>query len=135
MFFSWFALAVLFFLYQFIVNKGVISTYLLPLGGNILFYLPIRVMIAVTTVKLLSQPDIRTAPGIAGIIFILSENALGIARNIFVIKSVLQYPPQFWYMVLSSSKFFFATQALSVALLALAFFFLHRAFHRQLNGV
>ena len=135
LFFGWLGLAIFFFSYQFIVNKGIISTYLLPLGGNILFYLPVRLIIVFAVIKLLSQPGIRTPSGIFGVICILGEMALGAARNIFVIKNVLRYPPQFWYIVLSGSKFFFTTQTLSVILLTLGFFFLHRAFHRQLKSI
>lgn len=132
--FSWFALAVAFFAYNFILNKGVVSTYLLPLAGNIAFYLPIRVMIFVVAIKLLFRPEIRTVSGMMGIIGVAGESILGLTRNLFIIDRVLRYPPQFWYMVISDSRFFLVTQTLSIIILAFGFFFLHRAYHRLRYG-
>lgn len=128
--FMWFAAAIIFFAYYFIINKGIIETYVLPLGGNIVFYMPMRLMIIAAAVKLLLRPEMRTPAGISGMAAVIGESVLGLARNVFIINKVLLHPPQFWYSVISDSQFFFITQALSIIMLAFGFFFLHLVCHR-----
>ena len=132
--FSWFALAILFFGYSFVLNKGVVSTYFLPLAGNIAFYLPIRTMILVIAIKLLFRPEMKTVSGMLGTLGIAAESMLGLARNFFIVDRVLRYPPQFWYVVIADSRFFFITQTLSIIILVFGFYFLHRAYHRLRYG-
>ncbi|MBI1956850.1 MAG: hypothetical protein HYS44_00095 [Candidatus Niyogibacteria bacterium] len=124
---AWFLAAILFFAYQFIVNKGVIQTYLLPLMGN-LFYIFIRALIVFTVIRLLIRPEMQTRVGILGAAAIVTESILGLARNFFIIDQVLTYPPQFWYLAIASSQFFFVTQTLSIILLVFGFYFLHRLY-------
>lgn len=127
---AWFALAVLFFGYYFITQKGIINSYALPLIGNIAFYLPIRALIILVTARLLFRPEFKTIYGALGGAGIIGESVLGILRNLFVVKTVLSYPPEFWYIAMTSSRFFLSTQAISVILLALGFYFLHKTKHR-----
>ena len=134
LFFFWFILAAGFFTYFFIIHKGIINTYALPLVGNILFYIPLRILIIVTVIKLFFRPELQTAYGILGGAFIIGESILGIMRNLFVIKTVLAYPPQFWYIAMTNSQFFLTTQAISIILLVFGFCFLHHAYHRQHPG-
>jgi len=128
--FAWFVFAVAFFAYYFITEKGIINTYVLPLVGNILFYLPIRLLIIVAVIRSLFHSVIKNIYGILGVIGIVIESILGLMRNFFVIETVLDYPPSFWYLAMSGSKFFFVTQTLSIILLVFGFYFLHFAHHR-----
>ena len=124
-FFVWVLAAVLFFGYYFITRKGVIETYALPLVGNIIFYLPLRTLIIVTLVRWLSQTP-KTAYGMLGAAGIIGESTLGIVRNLLVIKNVLTYPPEFWYIALSSLEIFFVLQTIGLFLLVLGFFSFYR---------
>ena len=130
----WFLSAVAFFVYHFILNKGIIQAYLLPLGGNILFYAVIRILIILTVIRLLSRAEMKTAYGFVGAGAIVVEGILGLARNFFIIKQVLIYPPQFWYLQIAQSQFFFVTQTVSIILLVIGFYFLHLLYHRRLYG-
>lgn len=130
----WFLSAVAFFAYYLILNKGIIQTYLLPLGGNILFYAVIRTLIILTMLRLLTRAEMRHIYGFVGASAIIAEGVLGLARNFFIIKQVLIYPPQFWYFAIADSRFFFITQALSIILLVVGFYFLHLLYHRRLHG-
>ena len=127
----WLLSAVVFFGYHFILNKGVIQTYLMPLGGNIGFYLVIRVLIILAAIRLLYKTEMRTLYGILGAGALITESVLGLARNFFIIDRVLTYPPQFWYMHIAKSQFFFITQTLSIILLVIGFYFLHLLYHRN----
>ena len=130
----WFLSAVLFFAYHFILNKGVIQTYLLPLGGNIVFYSVIRTLIILTMLRLLYRAEMRNFYGFVGAGAIIVEGVLGLARNFFIIKQVLTYPPQFWYFAIAESRFFFVTQAFSIIFLVVGFSFLHLLYHRRMYG-
>jgi len=126
LFFAWFGAAIAFFADQFIVGEGIIQTYSLPLVGNIIFYLPIRIMIIILLARWLFRQESKTTFGVLGSVSIIAESVLGLTRNFIVIKNVLAYPPQFWYPAMTSSNFFLITQAVSVILLALGFYFFHR---------
>lgn len=128
-FFVYFALAVLFFSYYFISRKGIIEDYALPLVGNIAFYLPMRLLIIFTIAKITLRTEFGNAYGTLGAAVIISEGILGLIRNFIVIKTVLAYPPHFWYMAFSGSKFFFITQTISVIFLAFGFYLLHLSYH------
>lgn len=130
----WFLSAVAFFVYHLILNKGYIQTYLLPLGGNVAFYIVIRVLIILTILRLLSRAEMKNIYGFVGAGALLTEGVLGLARNFFVIKQVLIYPPQFWYFAIADSRFFFITQTVSIILLVVGFYFLHLLYHRRLGG-
>ena len=130
LFFVWFVFAITFFAYYFIVRKGIIDTFAFPFVGNLALYLPLRILIIFTAVKLIFRPELRTAYGVLGCAGIISESILGIMRNFFVIKTVLAYPPQFWYVAMTGSQFFFITQTISIILLVCGFYFLHLAYHR-----
>ncbi|MBI4084977.1 MAG: hypothetical protein HY432_00515 [Candidatus Liptonbacteria bacterium] len=132
--FLWFGVAILFFAYYFIINGGAILTYFLPLGGNIIFYIPLRLIIIATAARIIFRSKLRTAAGIAGVVCVIGESVLGLARNFFIIDNVLKYPPQFWYVVIAQSKFFFITQTLSIIILVFGFYFLHLAYHRLVYG-
>ncbi|MBI2035589.1 MAG: hypothetical protein HYT12_02810 [Candidatus Liptonbacteria bacterium] len=126
----WFVAATAFFAYQFIWHKGIIQTYILPLGGNIVFYIPMRILIVLTVFRLFFQKDIKKTLLFFGSLGIIGESVLGLARNVFIIVNVLKYPPQAWYTVIAGSKFFFVTQTMSILFLVFGFYFLHRAYHK-----
>lgn len=133
-FLVWFAAATLFFAYFFITRGGVIDTYIMPLAGNILLYLPIRLLIIFAAIRLLFHAEIRSVCGIIGVAGVAGESILGLMRNLFVVKTVLVYPSSFWYVALSNSRFFFVTQAASIIFLAVGFYFLHKAYCRLRSG-
>ncbi len=133
--FSWFALAILFFAYYFVSQRGIINTYALPLVGNIAFYFVIRVLILAAAVRLAFRSELQNSAGIIGISGLVIEAVLGLMRNVFIVWQVLHYPPQFWYVVISGSRFFFVTQAMSVILLSCSFLALHYAYHRLKYGL
>lgn len=125
---AWFAFAAIFFSYHFIARKGVIEVYSLPTVGNLFFYIPLYFIIIVTTARWLLYASIRTASGVVGAIAVIVASALGIIRNFIIIENVLVYPPQFWYVVLTSTREFFALQTASIILFVLGFLLLHRRF-------
>ena len=126
-FFLWSLAAMAFFAYHFITRQGVINSYTLPLIGNIVFYFPLRSLTALTLVWWVWRAKPKNLYGVLGVCFIIAESLLGIFRNFLIIKYVLLYPPQFWYVVLSGLKIFFILQTASIILLVFGFFFLHRA--------
>jgi len=134
LFIGWFVFAVLFFSYHFIVNAGIIKTYALPLGGNIFFYPLIRTLIILTLLKWLVRPGVKTAVGVMGAMILVAESVIGLYRNFLVVKTVLAYPPAFWYLAMAELKIFFTLQTVSVILLAAGFFFLHRMYCRTKTG-
>ena len=132
-FLCWFLFAVIFFAYHFIMRKGVIETHTLPFVGNVAFYLPIRMLILFIFVRWLSGPTPKGAYGVLGAAAVIGEGVIGIFRNFLVLKTILVYPPQFWYVALTSSKAFFLLQTLSIILLALGFSLLYRM-HQRLRS-
>ncbi|MEK7195543.1 MAG: hypothetical protein AAB655_02520, partial [Patescibacteria group bacterium] len=131
----WFLSAIAFFSYYFITREGIIDTYLLPLGGNMIFYLPMRALIILVIWKRLSGAANRNLYMTIGSVLIVMESILGIIRNSLVIENILIWPPQFWYAVLSSSKFFFVTQSLSIILFVAGFYLLHIAYYRTRDHI
>lgn len=130
-FLFWFLFALIFFVYYFISNEGIIRTYSMPLMGNIGFYVPIRILIICISAKELLSAKSRSAPLVLGTSLVTGESVIGIIRNFLVIRTVLSYPPVFWYIAMNSLKIFFVLQTTSVILLALGFLFLQRAWHRR----
>ena len=128
-FLIWFFSAIIFFGYHFILNEGVIQTYLLPLGGNIAYYLVIRVLIIFALIRLLYRVEMQTLYGVLGAGALITEGFLGLVRNFFIIDRVLTYPPQFWYFSIAKSQFLFTTQTMSIILLVVGFYFLHLLYH------
>src|SRR3989344_8279351 len=132
LFWVWFLLALAFFIQQFIVQEGVIHKYALPLVGNIAFYLPVRLMIIFTMAGWIWKSGPRGIYGFFGALAIISESIIGLYRNFLVVKNVLAYPPEFWYVVLSGLDIFFILQTVSVVLLSLGFLFFHlQRFHKN----
>ena len=130
LFFAWFLFALAFFIQQFIVQEGVIQEYALPLVGNIAFYLPIRMLIILTLAWWLWKSRNKTIYGILGASAIIGESVLGLTRNFLIVKNVLAYPPEFWYVVLAGLDIFFILQTASIILLSMGLFFFHfRQFH------
>lgn len=125
----WFLSSIIFFGYYFILNEGIIQTYFFPLGANIAFYLVIRILIIVALIRLLYRVEMRTLYGMLGAGALIIEGLLGIARNFFIIDKVLTFPPQLWYFHIVKSQFIFVTQAMSIILLVIGFYFLHRLYH------
>ena len=91
LFIGWFVFAALFFSYYFIVNAGIIKTYALPLGGNIVFYAPLRLLIILTLVKWLVKPGIKTTAGVIGALAVIGESIIGLIRNALVVETVLSH--------------------------------------------
>ncbi|KKT29277.1 MAG: hypothetical protein UX18_C0038G0009 [Candidatus Azambacteria bacterium GW2011_GWC2_45_7b] len=133
---GYFLAAVIFFAYHFIARGGIIETYSLPLIGNLVFYLPIRLLIIFVLAKwLMGRPTAPNLDSILGAAGIMGESVLGIIRNILIIKNVLAYPPEFWYVVLVNLRIFFILQIASLFLLILGIFFLHREYCRRQSAV
>lgn len=130
-FLVWFLFAVAFFAQQFIAQGGVIQTYALPLVGNFGFYLPIRTLIIVTLLWWLWKAHDKTMFGVLGASAVIAESVLGLTRNFLIVKNVLAYPPEFWYIVLAGLDIFFILQTASIILLAVGFVFFHL---RQFQG-
>ncbi len=133
--FLWFMFSLLFFAWQFIVNEGIIKTHALPLVGNIVFYIPLRLLIIVASARWLMKPESQTTFGIIGATAVAGESIIGLIRNVLIIKNVLAYPPEYWYIVLSGLKIFFLLQTLSILLLVAGFFFLHLSYYRTRNRI
>src|SRR3989344_7733681 len=132
-FFAWSLLAVLFFSWQFLANEGIIKTYALPLVGNLGFYIPLRAMIIGVLLLWLWKAEGKTRYGVLGALAIIAESVIGLARNFLVVKNVLAYPPEFWYVVLSGLDIFFILQTASVLLLVAGFCLFHfRQFHNHM---
>ncbi|MEK9194279.1 MAG: hypothetical protein AAB884_00525 [Patescibacteria group bacterium] len=130
----WFLAALLFFGYNFIINEGVISSYAFPIVGNIVFYLPLHLLIIAAFFRRFFQPlHGKKLIFFFGSLAIVGASVLGIIRNFIILKSVLAYPPQFWYLVLTSQKVFFALQTSSIILLVLGFFLLHHWHYKSVN--
>lgn len=127
-FWIWFSSAFLFFGYHFIIQGGIISTYSLPLAGNIIFYLPIRTLIILTLARWFLTVPRLTLWGVLGAVGIAGESVLGLLRNFLIIKNVLIYPPSMWYRVLSDLQIFFILQSLSVIVLVFGFYFFYRMY-------
>ena len=125
----WFFSALVFFGYHFILNGGIIQTYFLPLGGNIAFYLIIRILIIFALIRLLYRVEMRTLYGVLGASALITEGFLGLARNFFIIDKVLAYPPELWYLHMAQSQFLFITQTMSIILFVIGFYFLHLVYH------
>lgn len=125
---AWFLFAVIFFAYNFIIQKGIIGTYALPLVGNMLIYLPIRTLIILTLVRWFVSMPRLTVFGILGAAGVAGESALGLLRNFLIIKNVLIYPPSLWYRVLSDLDIFFVLQSSSVIVLVIGFYFFYRMY-------
>ena len=125
LFFAWFLCALAFFVQQFVIQGGVIQGYPLPLVGNIAFYVPIRVLIILTLGWGLWKSRNKTVYGALGASAIIGESLLGLTRNFLVVKNVLAYPPDFWYVVLAGLDIFFILQTASIILLAIGFFLFH----------
>lgn len=128
LFFLWFLSAIAFFAYQFIVQQGVIQTYTLPLVGNLAFYVPIRILIILTLIGWIRRGG-GSIYGLFGAAGIIGESILGLTRNFLIVKNVLAYPPEFWYVALTNLKIFFILQSTSIILLAIGFFFFHQEYH------
>lgn len=129
--YSWLLASVIFFSYHFILRKGIIQTYSLPLVGNIAFYLPSYLLIVFLFLRWFSRTQLpKTTYSVLGALAIMAASVLGIIRNFIIIKNVLAYPPQFWYIVLTSSKVFFILQTFSILLLVVGFFFFQRSYHK-----
>ena len=127
----WLLSSIIFFVWQFVANEGIIKTYSLPLVGNLVFYLPIRILIIGTLLRWLLKTGTKTILGYLGAIGVIGESVLGIVRNVLILKSVLFYPPEFWYVVLSGLKIFFMLQTFSIFLISFGFLFLHRMYYRS----
>jgi hypothetical protein len=128
----WFLSALIFFGYHFIVRGGIIETYALPLAGNVVFYLPIRLLIIATLARWLLRRTSSALYGILGASGVIGESVLGLVRNFLIVKNVLIYPPQLWYLVLSSLEIFFILQTAGIILLVMGFFFFHRMHYKTL---
>lgn len=133
--FVWFASAALFFGYTFVLHKGVIETYSVPLIGNLVFYMPLRLLIIATFIWWFYATALPLEPktkifAVLGSLGVVVESLLGILRNIMVIKMVLSYPPSFWYLAMTSNKTFFVLQTTSIFFLVFGFYFLHRMYYR-----
>ncbi|OGZ61004.1 MAG: hypothetical protein A2919_00700 [Candidatus Spechtbacteria bacterium RIFCSPLOWO2_01_FULL_43_12] len=118
---AWVISALIFFVQQFIVQDGVIQNHVLPLVGNIAFYGPIRTLIILTLVFWLRNTKNKALYGILGALAIIGESVIGLVRNFLIIKNVIQYPPEFWYIVLSGLDIFFILQTASIILLVAGF--------------
>ncbi|KKT40851.1 MAG: hypothetical protein UW30_C0017G0021 [Candidatus Giovannonibacteria bacterium GW2011_GWA2_44_13b] len=133
LFLAWLLSAAAFFAYHFIIYHGVISTHILPVVGNLVFYLPLRILIIIALARRVMQMDNKKNLGAFGAAFVIGESVLGIFRNLLIVKYVLAYPPQLWYIVLTSLKIFFILQTASIIFLVFGFIFLHRACCRTGN--
>jgi hypothetical protein len=132
---GWFLFAVVFFVYHFIARKGVIEVYSLPIVGNFLLYVPLNSIIIITFVRWFSRSSVKTMNGVLGGTAIMGACVLGIVRNVMIIKNIFAYPPQFWYVVLTSAKAFFVLQTVSILLLVTGFFLLHRMYYRTQDHI
>src|SRR3989344_5323097 len=128
---AWFLAAVIFFAYHFITRKGVISTYSLPIVGNLIFYLPLYILIIATFLKKMVRFSFDTTwRFFLGAACVMSASILGIVRNFIVIKNILEFPPEFWFLVLTGQKIFFMLQTTSIILLVAGFTLLHRWYYK-----
>ena len=127
---AWFFSAALFFGYNFIASGGVIQTDSVPLAGKLAIYLPLRLLIIATLAWWLWRARPLTLFGVLGAAGVIGESMLGIIRNLLVVKTVLAYPPSFWYIAMTSLQSFFILQTASVILAAVGFYFLHRMYFR-----
>ena len=129
----WFLSSIIFFTYHFIVRGGIIETHSLTVVGNLVFYLPIRVLIIATLLRWFVKSTSKTLLLYLGTFGVILESLLGLFRNLLFLKNILVYPPEYWYLALSGLKVFFLTQILGIISIAIGFFFLYRVYHKE-NG-
>lgn len=131
LFYGWVIGAFVFFAWYFIRHGGVIETYSMPIVGNLAFYLPIRILIFVPLVRWLFRPGPKTAGVALGAAALGGANLLGLVRNILVVRTVLAYPPDFWYVALGALRIFSILQTLGIILTIVGFYFLCRSWRRH----
>lgn len=131
----WFVACILFFFYYFVIKGGIITDYSSVFIVNLLFFVPARLLILFALWEWLRlQSWEKTKMTIMGIVLMISWAIMGIAGNVFAVKRLLAYPPQFWFIALLEFKPMFLLQAISLLLLVLGFIFVHRNCFRNLNG-
>lgn len=134
LFFFWFLAAVVFFGYVFTIGGGIIRTYALTLGGTLMFFVPIRALIILTLTKWLWRARDKTISGILGASAIIAESVFGIISNLLIVRNIMVYPPEFWYLALISLKIFFMLRMVNVVLIAFGYFFFCKNYHRPRAG-
>lgn len=123
----WFVACILFFFYYLVIKGGVIDNHSSVFVVNLLFFVPARLLILFALFKWLRlQSWQKTKATILGIVLMISWAVMGIAGNVFAIKRLLAYPPQFWFIALTEFKLMFLLQSVSMLLLIIGFLFVHK---------
>lgn len=127
----WFVLCLLVFSFYFLVRGGE-QTGRSPLFiTTFLFFLPLRLLILFAVWKLMTSRALRDGQRTrTGIALVAGWGIIGIIGQFLAIWKVLLYPPQFWYLALVDFKELFLLQSVSMLMLSVGFFLVHRRYFR-----
>lgn len=129
---AWFVLCLLVFSFYFLM-KGGEQTGRLPLFiSTFLFFLPLRLLTLFAIWKWTTNPVLRDGQRTRiGIILVAGWGIIGVINQLLVTGKVLMYPPQFWYLALVDFKELFFLQSVSMLMLSVGFFLVHRRYFRS----
>ena len=94
----------------------------------LLFILPIQFLILRSLVRWFrSGQCLNSLISKIGIVVIIAAVLAKMGQALFVFNNILKYPPDFWFVAISSSQTLFISQSLSTLLLLIGFFFVHQS--------
>lgn len=100
-----------------------------------LFFLPIYLLIFTALVGWFRSKDLLKTNILSfGIVLMMLGALFGIVQLFWSLRRVLTYPPEFWFLTLSSFSSLYVIQAVGAFLFLAGFLVTHRVFHGKTNG-
>lgn len=122
----WFASIAILYSFMF-YNHRIFTSDIPTFITSFLFYFPLYALILHALWKWYRKHDwIKTGLTTVGIVMLAIAAVIGIVKGLVFLREGLAYPPYFWFVPSSSSRFVFVSQSLEVISFVLGFLFVHK---------
>lgn len=124
------AIALVVYLVALFTNSGAQSNFVLVLVTNLLFFVPMRLLILLSAWQWHRRLGSSVRAGHIGLLLIMGWAAAGIINHLLLFPRLFAYPEQFWFIAYVSYELLYFLEAGSIPMLLLGLFLLRFSYRR-----
>lgn len=124
------AIALLVYLVSLITNSGAQSNFVLVIVTNLLFFIPMRLLLLLSAWQWHQKLDAKVHTGHVGLLFLMGWAVAGVLNHALLLPRLLVYPQQFWFVAYASYQLLYFMEVVSVPILLIALLLLRISYRR-----
>ncbi len=113
------AIALLVYLASLFTSSEAQSNFVLVIVTNLLFFIPMRLLILLSAWQWHQQLDSKVRIGHFGLLFLMGWALAGILNHALLLPRLLAYPQQFWFVAYVNYQLLYFVEVISIPMLLL----------------